>query len=334
MSLVSRLRRTRAMAVMLLASQLRRHPRQLAWVLQAVRRVPLDHARARLYRGFSWPLVQAVDVRLIVRTTGGRMEVDTGDALGQVVAVSGVWEPNLTAVVERLLRPGDVFVDLGAHVGYYTILAADLVGTDGHVFAFEPSPTRYRELVANVQRSARTNVSAFERAAGSGDGTATLYDAPRPNTGASTLSTGAFAHPVVGRAEDFRPVTVEVVAAESVLPPDVLPRVRVVKVDVEGYESEAIRGIEQVLGVGAPVTVLVELSPRWSGEGSTWVERLCARHGLEPWLVENKYNLPGYFPVRPRPPEALASIPVERCDLLLVRGFDPAVVTGTSRALS
>ena len=322
------LRRARDGVTALLASHLGRRPRQFAWMLQAVRLVPLDHVRARLYRGFSWPLVQATDVRLIVSTRGGRMEVDTGDTVGGVVAVSGIWEPNATAVVVRLLRPGDVFVDLGAHTGYYTLLAADLVGTAGHVFAFEPSPARYRELLANLERSGKKNVSAFERAAGSGDGTATLYDAPRPNTSASTLSTGALAFPAVGTAADYRPVTVEVVAAESMLPADLLGRVRVVKVDVEGYEREAIHGIEQILGIGAPLTVLVEVSPRWSGEGSAWVERLCARHRLEPWLVENAYTVAGYFPVRPRPPRPLASIPAERCDLLLVRAFDPAVVAG------
>lgn len=334
MSVVSHLRKARDMGVTVLAARLGGRPRQLAWLLQAVRLVPLDRARARLYRGFSWPLVRAVDVRLVVPTTGGRMEVDTGDAIGQVIAVSGTWEPNVTAVVERLLRPGDVFVDLGAHTGYYTLLAADLVGADGHVFAFEPSPARYAELVANVTRSSRTNVTAFERAAGSGDGTATLYDAPRANTGAATLSTNALAHPVVGTAAEYRPVAVDVVAAESVLPAGMLSRVRVVKVDVEGYEKEAIGGIEQILAIGARVAVVVELSPLWSGEGSTWVERLCARHRLEPWLVDNEYNVPGYFPVRPRPPRRLASIPAGRCDLLLARGFDPVVVAGASRGSS
>ena len=146
------------------------------------------------------------------------MELDTGDAVGRVVAISGVWEPNATAVVKRLLHPGDVFVDLGAHTGYFTLLAADLVGATGHVFAFEPSPERYRELLRNLERNCKTNVSAFERAAGSEDEVATLYDAPRPNTSASTLSIGAVVRPAGGAAAEYRPVTVEVVAAESMLP--------------------------------------------------------------------------------------------------------------------
>ncbi len=256
------------------------------------------------------------------------MEVDTGDLVGRVVAVSGIWEPNATAVIARLVAPGDVFIDLGAHTGYYTLVASHLVGADGHVFAFEPSPARYRDLLANLVRNATTNASAFELAAGACEGTATLYDAPRPNTSASTLSTGALACPAVATAADYQPVTVRVVAAESLLPPQLLDRVRVVKVDVEGYEKEAISGIERILAIGAPVAVLVELSPQWSGEGAEWVEQLCERHRFDPWLVENEYTLPGHFPVRPRPARRLASIPAERGDVLLVRGFDPAVVVG------
>ena len=328
------LRRARDGVVAVLVPYLRRHPRHLERLLEAVRLVSHDASRARLYRSFSWPLVQAIDVRLTVATPGGPMEVDTGDVVGRVIAVSGTWEPNATAIVRRLLAPGDVFVDLGAHTGYYTLLAAHIVGAEGHVFAFEPSPARYRELLANLSRSTVTNVSAFDVGAGSGATTATLYEAPRPNTGASTLTSGALARPAVATSTEYRPVAVRVVAAESLLPHDLLERVRVVKVDVEGYEIEAIQGIERLLGSGAPLAVLVEVSPAWSGGAPVWVERLCARHGLEPWLVSNEYTLAGYFPARLQPPVPLASIPHDRCDLLLVRGMDVVVVAGAAGASS
>ena len=52
----------------------------------------------------------------------------------------GVWEPYETSLVLAMLRPGDVFVDVGANIGYFTILAASAVGAQGMVFAFEPDP--------------------------------------------------------------------------------------------------------------------------------------------------------------------------------------------------
>ena len=87
-----------------------------------------------------------------------------------------------------------------------------------------------------------------------------------------------------------------VVPAESLIHPDVFDRVRVIKVDVEGYEVEALAGLERIVARGAPLAIFVELSPRWSGAGSEWVEALCEKHGLEPWLIENEYSLSGYFP--------------------------------------
>ena len=63
----------------------------------------------------------------------------------------GVWEPYETSLVLRLLQPGDVFVDVGANIGYFSVLAASLVGDAGKVFAFEPDPDNFQLLCANAE---------------------------------------------------------------------------------------------------------------------------------------------------------------------------------------
>ena len=330
MSLGGLLRAVRDILVALAASVLRRHPGVAARLLEAVRLVPMSSVRVRLYRGFSWPLTGALGTRVIVGVAGGRMECDTADALGRVVAVSGTWEPNSTAVVRRLLSPGDVAVDVGAHAGYYTLLCADLVGPAGHVYAFEPSPTRYQELRANIERSSVTNVTALDLAAGARDGTAILHEAPRPNTSASTMAPAALDFRAVATG-DYEPVGVGVVTVDSRVPLDDLALVRLVKVDVEGYEVEALQGAEGVFAAASPLAVLVEVSPLWSSEGPSYVQRLCERHGFSAWLVANEYSVPGYFARRPRPPVAVSVIPSERCDVLLCRGFTVADITGEGR---
>lgn len=321
-------RQARYRLLALIVPPLRTRPRLARWVLEVVRYTPFARARARLFRAFSWPLVCDLDLRLEARVAGGRVVCDTGDLLGRVIAVSGTWEPNATAVVRRLLAPGDVVVDIGAHVGYYTLLAADAVGPGGRVFALEPSPARYRELLGNVERSGATNVSALDAAAGSREGSATLFEAPRPNTSASTLSAGALADPAVATARDYVPVEVRVTRADEVVPANLHGRVRFVKIDVEGHEIDVLRGLEGILARGARIAVLVEVSPAWSPESPAEVERVCTRHRLEPWLVVNDYSLPGLFPTRLRPPQRLSAIPHERCDVLLARGFDDMEITG------
>ena len=66
----------------------------------------------------------------------------------------GIWEPYETSLLLRLLQPGDVFVDVGANIGYFSVLAASLVGEQGAVFSFEPDPNNYRLLCANMALNA------------------------------------------------------------------------------------------------------------------------------------------------------------------------------------
>src|SRR4030095_11405574 len=66
--------------------------------------------------------------------------------------------------LKRLLRPGDVFVDIGANIGLFTILAGRYVGAEGAVYAFEPCAKTYERLLANVELNRLTNVSCYQAA--------------------------------------------------------------------------------------------------------------------------------------------------------------------------
>lgn len=252
------------------------------------------------------------------------MEVDTGDTVGRVIAVSGVWEPHVTAVVRALLRSGDVFVDVGAHVGYYTLLGASVVGERGHVYAFEPSHARVAEIRGHLQRNGLENVTLLELAAGSAEGTVTLYEAPRTNTSASTVVVRAV-DPAAAKT-GYSTSRVAIARADRCILPAHLDRVRVVKVDVEGYEVEVLDGLEGAFAARQPLCVLVEISPEWSAvDPSRYVDELCRLHGFVPWRIRNEYTLEGYFPHSPEPPVRLDAIPATRADLALVRGLELAL---------
>ena len=119
------------------------------------------------------------------------MAVDTTDVMGRMLATSGVWEPAATAAFRSLLSPGDVCVDVGAHVGYYTLLASKLVGPAGHVFALEPAPSTFEALSSNLASNAVTNVTALRFAAGAAHGRAALYDPPSGNAGRASIASPA-----------------------------------------------------------------------------------------------------------------------------------------------
>ena len=88
------------------------------------------------------------------------------DMIGRRIFLFGVWEPEMTAYVEATLRPGGVFIDVGANIGYYSMLASRLVGPSGSVVAIEPSPTNFSELKRNIALNHALNIRAIDMAVG------------------------------------------------------------------------------------------------------------------------------------------------------------------------
>lgn len=305
------LRRRLAAAVVSVLSE----HEQLAriWLLLG-RRIPGAALRSRVYRHVSWPLVATVDLTLDAQTPGGTMLVGTADTFGQVVSVSGVWEPHVTAVVGSVLSPGDVCVDVGAHAGYYTLLASKLVGRHGHVYALEPSPTTFRQLCENLERNHVSNVTALEVAAGEAAGTATLLE----DHGNSLLSALRPPDSSGANAADGRVVAVGPLTA--LVPEEAAARLRLVKIDVEGYEVEVLRGLHPLLSGAERVALVLEFTPDSSGDDKIEeVERLRDEEGFRVFRLSNEYDGDAYFPSTLLDPVEIRSIPPERCDLLLVR---------------
>jgi FkbM family methyltransferase len=166
--------------------------------------------------------------------------------------VAGSYEPETTRLLEQLLKPGDCFIDIGAHAGYYALLAARRVGPDGNVFAFEPEPINYRLLVNNIALNRYSNVRAVPKAIGRMVGSTALYLSDVDNGQHSTVRLGT-----AGR----RDISVEVTTLDAFLEAEGWPRVDVVKIDIEGGESDALDGMQQFLQRTNTVTLVIEFCP-------------------------------------------------------------------------
>ncbi len=181
-------------------------------------------------------------------TSFGTLYLDEADTVitPGLVAI-GEWEPGLTSYLGANLKPAMTFVDVGAHVGYFSCLAGRMVGPRGLVVAFEPSPRNYELLLANVWRNGLTNVVCFPWAVSNHSGFVDLYLA-EGNTGDNRIfATGDRAH-----------VPVRAVALDAL---EVLrPPVDMVKVDVQGAEEAVIRGAEHLLAGSPDAVVVVEFS--------------------------------------------------------------------------
>ncbi|MGZ4401242.1 MAG: FkbM family methyltransferase [Gaiellaceae bacterium] len=191
--------------------------------------------------------------RLQLPVTGGfRICVDTSEAMGRVLVATGVWEPHVTAVFKRLLLPGDVCVDVGANTGYFTLLAAKLVGPTGRVYALEPAPETFAALLANIQLNGCSNVIPLQVAAGDARGEVLFDDQPN----GMAIRSGVRPEGIEGSGTLVR---VPVRDIPSVLDGEAIDRLRLVKIDVEGYEVEVLRGLEPLFDTGARPAVLIEL---------------------------------------------------------------------------
>jgi FkbM family methyltransferase len=236
-----------------LGHRLDHHPRLAAGVLTGLRRAPTRRLRSVLYRNVSRPLVERMDARLVVPIApGSRMVVDTSDTMGRVLASSGVWEPHVTALLPSLLSPGDVTVDVGAHIGYHALIASRLVGPTGVVYAVEPS-TAFAELEENLALNASSNVRAVRVAAGSSMARAHLVEAPAGNTGEAAIR--------IVEPEAASDGAVDVVPVTSIVEEQDVSRLQLVKIDVEGFEPEVLSGVRPLLERGCSFALIVEVHP-------------------------------------------------------------------------
>jgi FkbM family methyltransferase len=186
---------------------------------------------------------------------GRRMYLDPRDTLA---LASGEFEPFATQVVTRLVRPGQLVVDVGASIGYYTLIFADLVGPQGKVYAFEPDPTNFALLRRNVRLNHHRNVVLERAAVADRSGQLTLYLA-HENVGD---------HRIFDYYGDRRGLSVPCLRLDDRLAGE---RIDLIKLDIQGAEWSALRGMDDVLRKNPGVVVLTEYAPM-----------LLAQFGVEP----------------------------------------------------
>jgi FkbM family methyltransferase len=267
-------------------ARLGRFPRVRATILSGLRHVPTRRGRAIAYRRILQPLVQRMDGELVVSAVGDvRAVAYLARETGRAMATTGLWEWNVGQTIRQILGPRDVFVDVGANEGYYTVLGARIVGESGHVYALEPAPGTFEKLERNVRLNGyESRVTALQVAAGGEEGTATLFG---PAAGHDVTSS-------FHRQPDGTTVNateVEVQPLHAIVRPEHRERLRLVKIDVEGHEDEGLRGLELMLDTGPMPAIVVEIHAMWNENAAPYVLDLCVRRGLRAsWIAEDVHG--------------------------------------------
>jgi FkbM family methyltransferase len=250
--------------------------------------------RWRLIRALERNIGVAQGLKPAVRSVGNgyRLYIDPRDYNGIHYLLRGIShrEP-IAAFFFAYLRSGDNVLDIGANVGYYTALGSQLVGKTGRVLSFEASPTIVERLKATL-RNPNGNVSIFDLAVSDRAGHVTFYTECNGHTGRSSM----LAHV----RDESTPSIVRAIALDDMLAH--IPSIALVKIDVEGAEMRALRGMRALLARDRPL-VVVELTDAWlRADGSSAVEVLH-------WMAEFGYRAHsidrhlGKFVLRPDRPQ-------------------------------
>ncbi|GAA2476508.1 FkbM family methyltransferase [Actinocorallia cavernae] len=282
-----------------------------------VRHAPGTLGKARLVGSYLDEHLRAHPVHASVRLRSGDVvTVTTSDVIQRYQYLFGEWEPNLSAFLRDRLRPRDTFIDVGAHRGAFSLLASHTVGPHGRVVAIEPSPQFHNDLTAAATANHRTNIRVVRSAASDTHGTLTLYLEDPANLGHTTAVQPRHVH----TAFDVPTAPLADLVSQTEL-----ATTRIIKIDVEGAEAAAIRGLLPALPhLRDDAELVVEVTPRLlakQGESAAGIIDTLHEHGFHAYTLTNDYDSATYPQAmrRPQPPVRCNETPKHMTDLVFSR---------------
>jgi FkbM family methyltransferase len=218
---------------------------------------------------------------------GLRLRFKTVDVMGRHIYKYGTYEPDLTALLLRSLRmeDGDVFLDIGANLGWYALLVGRHQPPSVRIVCFEPDPDTFALLQQNLQLNGLSRIEARQLAISDECSRRLLFRYSDKNTGRHSLL------PInEGNEVEVETTTLSRFCANEGIDS---ARIRLVKIDVEGYESFVLRGMADLLP--AVPAILAEYSPRYMQRGGVepadYLDPLF-QAGFIPCYVESERLLP------------------------------------------
>lgn|GEM_PF-3045228 len=263
-----------------------------------------------------------------------RRTIQTGDGiflsgslrtntLLKCVYLTGCYEPTLTAYLKRRIRPGDLFLDIGANSGHFSLLAAKL---GSEVISVEASPANCRLFSANVDANDfGSRIRLVEAAASDQVGRIELQENWFNGMFSTTCSQPFwYLRPFAKR------IVVPAVKMDDVAEQADLARIRFVKIDVEGAELTVLHGLNNLIGShGTEIEFCLEFSPSWmTSEQAGEIFSIFRQNGYKAYTLENQeVDFPPYKIATPR---VCPETPEKQVDLIFSRSNPAAVCTAAT----
>lgn len=184
----------------------------------------------------------------VAEVQGHRMFLDAKDSLD--LSIFGFYRKHETELIRKTVKKGDVVLDIGAHIGYFTLLLARLVGENGRVYAFEPDPTNSALLGKNVKTNGYTNVILEQKAVSNKSGKVPLYLSQDHKAGHTTFNTHSGRHCI-----DIEAVRLDDYFKDS------NENIDFIKIVINGAEGHALQGMSSILQKNKNVKLLTQFIP-------------------------------------------------------------------------
>lgn len=182
---------------------------------------------------------------------GNKLFIDKQDeVVSQELLQSGKWEEYETDLFKKNIKKGDIVLDIGAHIGYYTLLAARMVGNKGKVYAFEPDLRNFEILKKNVKENKYENVILINKAVSNKDGEAILF-LNYENTGD---------HRIYNPKDKRKSIKIQTVTLDNFFK-NKSKKVDLIKIDIQGSEARAFKGAQNLIKQNKNIKILTEFWP-------------------------------------------------------------------------
>lgn len=186
-----------------------------------------------------------------VEIDGNKMFLDEFDSLR--LSINEIYEEYETEFLKKIIKNGNIVLDVGANIGYWTLIFAKLVGDKGKVFAFEPDPENYRLLLKNIAANQVRNTIPIQKAVSNHNGKTTLFQSS-DNKGDHRINDFY----VFDGDDQRKKIEIECVTLDSVFKEQ---RIDFVKMDIQGAEMLAIDGMTEILSRNPTMSLLIEFWP-------------------------------------------------------------------------
>lgn len=216
---------------------------------------------------------------------GYRMRLSTGNAYPPLDMLAGSFESETTQLIASLVQPGSFVIDIGAHVGYYTLISAGLAGANGKVLAFEPDPTNHSLLLGNIALNGFQNITVVNKAVSDRTGAGVLFQTKLDSGRHSTYQHDI---PLAGT------VDIETVSLDAILNEEGNPKVDLIKIDVEGAELDVWRGMGKLLASDDAPKIIIEYHPmllQGAGVDAVQFARQIFSEGFKVQIVDENNGL-------------------------------------------